>query len=135
MKHRATAFAAVLAAVLGLAAPAPADDHRAWPDQAKPMVSFIEDVWNKGDYAKIPNLFTPDAALTFRGHTFGGDPTVNAFTAVVQRWRTGFPDFHFTIEDVLIDHGEVAMRLTFTGVNTGTFLGPATGKPIKRNGR
>ena len=47
------------------------------------------------------------------------------------RWRTGFPDFHFTIEDVLVDHGEVAMRLIFTGTNTGPFLGPPTGKPIK----
>ncbi len=131
MKHRAIAFAAALAAASGLATPSSAQDHPAWPEQAKPMVRFIEEVWNKGDYTAVPDLFAPDAALVFRGHSFPAGPHAGSVVAVVQRWRTGFPDFHFTIEDVLVDHGEIAMRLTFTGTNTGPFLGPATGKPIK----
>jgi steroid delta-isomerase-like uncharacterized protein len=43
--------------------------------------------------------------------------------------RTGFPDFHITIEDMLAEGNQVAARLRIQGTNEGVFRGfPATGK-------
>ena len=51
------AIATGLALAFGAASQAAAEDHSAWPEKAKPMVRFIEEVWNKGDYAAAPDLF------------------------------------------------------------------------------
>ncbi len=43
-------------------------------------------------------------------------------------WQA-FPDLHYTIEDMLAEGEQVAMRVTITGTNTGPFQGrPPTGK-------
>jgi predicted ester cyclase len=84
---------------------------------ASPMIRLVEDVWNRGDWAAADNLFTPDAKFHYAGNTFG--PSLD----VPKTWRAAFPDFHFTIEDTLIDGDKVAMRLTFTGTQRGPFWG------------
>ena len=126
MRHRAFAFIAALAIAMTLGSAAVAEGP--WPDKARPLVRFIDEAWNRGDYAAMPDLFTADAALSYRGHAFPG--TAAQVTDTVKRWRTGFPDFHFTIEDMLVDGDKVAVRLTFTGTNLGPFWGPATGRHI-----
>jgi steroid delta-isomerase-like uncharacterized protein len=43
--------------------------------------------------------------------------------------RTGFPDLRITIDDAFGVGDQVAARSTWTGTNTGSFMGmPATGK-------
>jgi len=46
----------------------------------------------------------------------------------------GFPDYHATIEDIIADGDKVWARITYTGTNTGEYLGLApTGKKISYN--
>jgi len=43
----------------------------------------------------------------------------------------GFPDGHFTLEDVLAEEGRVVARWTFRATHKGELFGiPATGRPI-----
>ena len=44
--------------------------------------------------------------------------------------RTGFPDFHLTIENCVADADTVWILMTARGTNRGHFMGPPTGKPI-----
>lgn len=95
---------------------------------ATPLLRFVEEAWNKGDYAMIPEVIAADGSWHYAGHDFSG---VQAATAVVKRWRAGFPDFHFSIDDTVVQGNKIAARLRFTGTQQGTFWGqPATGKPI-----
>lgn len=95
------------------------------PQTALPVVRFIEEVWNQGDLSILPQIVAPDAKFHYRDITF------TDVDAVVKRWRTGFPDFHFTIADTIVEGDKVAMRLTFTGTQQGVFWGTApTGKRI-----
>jgi steroid delta-isomerase-like uncharacterized protein len=48
-----------------------------------------------------------------------------------QGFRSAFPDLHATIDEIFAFGDWVAARLTWTGTNTGDFMGqPPTGKTI-----
>jgi predicted ester cyclase len=94
-------------------------------ETAQPVVRFIEEVWNQGNTAALQQIAVPHAKFHYRDITF------TDIDAVVKRWRTGFPDFHFTIEDTIVEGDKVAMRMIFTGTQQGTFWGnPPSGRKI-----
>ena len=89
----------------------------------------VEDVWNKGDFRLAGRLFSPGMVLHYRGqnHPLTPEAAVNIVTA----WRTAFPDFHFTLEDMIIEGNKVVLRIPFTGTHQGRFWGlEPTGKKI-----
>jgi predicted ester cyclase len=89
----------------------------------------VEDVWNKGDFRIADQMFTSDAVLHFRGQNI--PLTREVGLGIVRNWRTAFPDFHFTLEDMIVDGNKVALRIPFTGTHQGRFLGlDPTGKKI-----
>ena len=55
----------------------------------------------------------------------GEAPGRDGFASVIKAYRTSFADLHATNEDILIAHDKVSVRSTFTGRQTGTFLGIA----------
>jgi steroid delta-isomerase-like uncharacterized protein len=65
--------------------------------------------------------------------TAGGSVTgLSAIAQVFDTWFTGFPDLFATFEDLLIDGARVVQSVTFSGTDTGGFLGlPPTGKPFR----
>jgi predicted ester cyclase len=49
----------------------------------------------------------------------------------VQMWREGFPDFHFKLEDMIVQGNKIVLRIPFTGTHLGKFWGlEPTGKKI-----
>jgi hypothetical protein len=59
------------------------------------------------------------------------EPTPAGLKQVNQGFRASFPDLHGTIEQIFAFGDWVAARLTWTGTNTGEFMGkPPTGKTI-----
>jgi predicted ester cyclase len=89
----------------------------------------IEDVWNKGDLRLANQMFTPGALLHYRGRDFPLTPEFGLQT--VRNWRTAFPDFHFTIADMIVQGNTIALRVPFTGTHQGKFWGlEPTGRKI-----
>jgi predicted ester cyclase len=89
----------------------------------------VEDAWNKGDLRLGDRMFAPGAILHYRGQSF---PLTAEFGAqTVRTWRDGFPDFRFTLEDMIVQGNKVALRIPFSGTHQGKFWGlEPTGKKI-----
>jgi predicted ester cyclase len=89
----------------------------------------VEDVWNRGDFHLASQLVMPSLVLHFRGRSIL--MTFDAATQTVRNWREAFPDFHFRLEDMIVDGNRVALRIPFTGTHQGKFMGlEPTGKKI-----
>ena len=82
---------------------------------------YIEEVLNGGHLEVIEELFTPDMHEQVK--------------SIATIFRTGFPDMHETIDDLIAEADIVAARWTFQGTHQGEFDDlPATGKPITMTG-
>jgi predicted ester cyclase len=85
-------------------------------------------IWNDGDYDLADELFhpesvTPDAAQLPRGP--------EGCKQVARIFRTAFPDFHMTVEDVVAEDDLVVCRFRQTGTHRGELFGvPATGRSV-----
>lgn len=88
--------------------------------------AVIEEGFNKGNYPALDALFASD----YKEHQFGLKTTLQGFKEDIQALRTGFPDFHLTIDDITADADRVWLRMTARGTNLGPFMGPPTGRPI-----
>jgi steroid delta-isomerase-like uncharacterized protein len=87
----------------------------------------FEEVWNKGNLAVIDETSAPNLVNHF---TPPGMPAGReGFKQFAKAYRAGFPDLHFTIDDMLADGDKVITRFTATGTQKGELFGmPATGK-------
>ena len=81
----------------------------------------IESV-NSGEIESLKEWFTHDFVWHFSSTT-----TMNKeqFLAFIQTIKKSFPDFVFTIEDLVAEKDKVIMRLIVTGTHKGEFLGLA----------
>ena len=86
----------------------------------------IEEGFNKGNYAALDALFAPD----YKEHQFSLKTTLEGFKEDIRYLRTGFPDFHLTIEQITADEDKVWLLMTARGTNLGPFMGPPTNKSI-----
>ena len=84
-------------------------------------VKFFEQVFNKQNYAIVPDLISPTYA--YNGHSATGDQTAAEQTVA---WAKGlqakFPGLHFSIEAILAEDEKVALRwrMGVTDPATGT---------------
>jgi len=90
---------------------------------------LFEDGFNRDQGAVIEQLVGAeyvDAA---------GERGPNAFKQVMTRLRTAFPDLVYTIEDILGEGDEVAVRWHWTGTHRGPFRGvPPTERSVTNSG-
>jgi predicted ester cyclase len=98
------------------------------------LVRYItEQGLNHGQVDFVDKVFAPDYVVHARGLDLPPGP--KAFAGAVMFWRTAFPDFHTTIEEMIGQGDLVAHRFTTTGTNTGPLRDmPATGKPFEVHG-
>lgn len=96
----------------------------------------IEEGWNQGSVAVFDELNAP----AFINHD-PGTPDVRSkedYKRWVTETRSAFPNLQITIEDLVAEEDQVAMRLTFRGTHTGDLVTPiplpATGKQITISG-
>ena len=82
---------------------------------------LIEEAWNKGDLSVIDELCDPDM--------------VTEQKQGVTSWRTAFPDFKLTIDEISAGDNKVTVEWTFAGTHQGEFMGvAATGKKATNTG-
>jgi steroid delta-isomerase-like uncharacterized protein len=87
---------------------------------------FIEEVFVAGRFEAVDELVTED----FVGHTWRlPKPGPEALREAMARVAGGLADAAFTIEDLIGEGDEVAVRLTASATQTGPFMGlPPSGK-------
>jgi steroid delta-isomerase-like uncharacterized protein len=90
---------------------------------------WVDEVWNKRNMAAIEDFLAP----TYVGHASGvpdaKDP--EGFRQRHTALSTAFPDFRFTVEEIIAEGDKVALRYTLHGTHRGEFMGIApTGKEM-----
>ena len=87
---------------------------------------FVDEFWNRG------NLTAADALMT--GHAVVHEPvagTPEDLKAVATMIRAAFPDWHSTVEEMLVEGDRVVERWTGRGTHEGEFQGIApTGRQV-----
>lgn len=88
-------------------------------------------------YVEMLNTHNPDLVDRFVAEAYinHNDFVTDGREANRQFWTaffTGLPDVSVTMEDLIISGDRVVGRFTYSGTNTGDFLGiPASGKPVE----
>src|SRR5690349_19899698 len=79
---------------------------------------FLEELFNGHDMAAVDRYIAAD----YVDHVLppGVPPNRAGFTQFIGAFFEALPDFHYTIDDVLVDGDKVAVRLTATGTQQGT---------------
>ncbi len=87
----------------------------------------IGEAFNKGNYSVLWEYFNPD----FIENQFGLHPTIEGMQGDIQFLRTAFPDFHLSIENMVVDDDKIWARMTARGTNLGGFMGPPNGRSFE----
>jgi steroid delta-isomerase-like uncharacterized protein len=85
------------------------------------------DAWRRGDAEALTSAHTEDCALE---SPIAGAVTGRAAIENVYRgFLSSFPDLSVERPDLIVEDGRVVQLVTFSGTNTGGFMGvPPTGK-------
>ena len=83
---------------------------------------FLHEVVNRGDVRLLADLIAPDHVRHAPDGDLYGPEGVRIDLA---EWRTGFPDLHLAVEDVLAARDRVVSRFVLRGSHAGPFLGLA----------
>jgi steroid delta-isomerase-like uncharacterized protein len=89
---------------------------------------FFQEAWG-GHVAVVDEIFAPDYLHTATsGNTGHGREHVKRN---ISTWRNYFPDFTFTIEEMIAEGDKVVTRWTARGTHRGEYQGiPPTGKQV-----
>jgi ketosteroid isomerase-like protein len=94
------------------------------------MHRFYEEWVHPGNLDVVDEIIALDCPLYFGGMFMGTGP--EAFKEVRARLYSGFPDFRWTVDEVIAEGETVAERLTGRGTHQGEFMGvPATGTQVE----
>jgi steroid delta-isomerase-like uncharacterized protein len=89
---------------------------------------FISEV-NKGNFNVMDELFAEDLVDWYPSP--GATPSREGFKQNLIGTRKTFPDFHWSLEDIIAEGDKVVYRLMMQGTDTGGFMGmPPTGKKV-----
>jgi steroid delta-isomerase-like uncharacterized protein len=94
------------------------DDLAPHPRQ---VVRFYDDIWNRRDYAAIPEVLSP--SLTFRGSLGSMRTGHNAFRQYVDEITSAVGNYRCDVVALVSEGDEVAARMMFSGTHDGPFLG------------
>ncbi len=89
---------------------------------------FVEEVQNKKDWAVYDELNDPE----FFNHSApAGMTDREGSKQFLGGFLNGFPDCHFTIDDMIAEGDQVVTKKTFSGTHEADFAGiPPTGKRV-----
>jgi predicted ester cyclase len=94
-----------------------------------PMRRFFEGLFNHGDLSVTDKI----VGANYLSHNAvpGEMPGLEGLKTFVTYLRTGFPDFHFKVEDQIGEEDKVVTRFSVTGTQQAEFAGSrATGNSV-----
>jgi len=100
-------------------------------EQNKALLSrLIKEVFNRGNIRLVDELLAPG----FVDHEElppGIPPGREGVKQLTNMFRSAFPDFKATIDDMIAEGDKVVARQTWSGTHKGEFMGiPPTGKSV-----
>ena len=103
-------------------------------EQNKALVRrFFEEGLSTGNMAVLEAML--DANFTLHGAPPMLPPGREGFKLLIGMFRSAFPDYKDTVEDLFAEGDKVVVRWTFRGTHTGEFQGvPPTQKQVTTTG-
>lgn len=100
-------------------------------EQNKAVVRrLIDEVFNQGNVDAVDDLLAPNF-IEHEELPPGVPAGSEGVKQLARMLRSGFPDFRAAIEDVIAEDDRIVVRMTWTGTQTGEFMGiPPSGKPV-----
>ena len=91
---------------------------------------FVEEIFNQGNMSAIDELLAPD--FVEHEELPPGIPSGReGVKQMTMMFRSAFPDFKTTIDDMVAEGDKVVVRMTWSGTHKGEFMGiPPTGKSV-----
>jgi steroid delta-isomerase-like uncharacterized protein len=92
---------------------------------------IVNEAWNKGELAVLDEVVAKDFIYHDLMMPLMNGP--EGYKAYIRDVRASYPDFHMTIEDVVMEGDKIAARIHWTGTDLGispAFKVPATGKKV-----
>ncbi len=94
---------------------------------------FYDEMWNKADKSRIPEIFHPD--FSFRGSLGPVLVGHGQFGGYVDDVVGALPDFHCEILEMTEEAERVVARMRFSGSHEGNLLGvPPSGRRVAWDG-
>jgi steroid delta-isomerase-like uncharacterized protein len=91
---------------------------------------FIEEIFNRGNMSRADELFAPDF-IEREELPPGMSRDREGVKQLITMLHSAFPDFKFTIDDMIAEGDKVVVRSTWSGTHKGEFMGiPPTGKSV-----
>ena len=100
-------------------------------EQNKALVrQMVEEIFNRGNMSLADEFLAPD--FVEREELPPGIPRGReGFKQLTTIFRSAFPDFKVTIDDLVAEGDKVVIRATWSGTHEGEFMGvPPTGKSV-----
>ena len=100
-------------------------------EQNKALVrQMVEEIFNRGNISRADEFLAPD----FVEHEElppGMPPGREGVKLMTTMFRSAFPNFKATIDDIIAEGDKVVIRMTWSGTQRGEFMGIApTGKSV-----
>jgi steroid delta-isomerase-like uncharacterized protein len=96
---------------------------------------WFDEVWNQGRESVIDELLRPDAIAHGLADVGGPLPAPETFRRFYRQFRSGIPDIHITVDQVITEGDTAAARITCDGTHSGDGMGvPATGRKVHFTG-
>lgn len=103
------------------------------PEQMRVYIKKAYDVFSKGEYDKMEQFI--DKSFVEHSPMPGQKQGLDGLIDVFKTMRTAYPDMKFAVNDIIVEKDKAAVLFTFTGTNTGEFMGMApTGKSVNVQG-
>jgi len=130
-KHR---FLILLPLLLAACTHAPkVADHTAEDRNKQIIRTYFNEAWNKGHMDVLDTILSEN----YINHTPSTPNPQNGpagLKPIIMAIRTGFPDLHYEIKDIIVTQDRAVVRVIMTGTQTGTLFSIApTGKHIEVN--
>lgn len=90
-------------------------------EENKGLTPQVIETFNSGDIESLKEMFTND----FVWHYASTPLNKEQFLVFTHSIKEPFPDFAFTIEDIVAENDKVVVRLVLTGTHKGVFQGIA----------
>lgn len=81
---------------------------------------FVEEFWNQGNTAAADELMTADATIVLPSQGQVNREILKGFAMLL---RSAFPDWHATVEELIVEDSHIAERWTGRGTHQGMFQG------------